>query len=411
MTPLRLIEHPLWQFVVLIACTISAILISNHLVLSVESIRLDFVLDWCVTVVFIIDAYIRYANIRERKSTSVQKIQRFTLSFDIIAAIPWTVILGSPIWDLPRLIKLIRVPEFFQERPKLPTPINIAIQLCSFIYWAFLGAHWLACGWMSLASETNYLVAIYWSVTTLTTVGYGDITPDVSKVPQTIYTMVVMFLGVGFYGYIIGNITTLLQRLDMKKSMYYSKINQVSNFLNYRKVPSTIQHRILDYYTFLWENRIGFNETQLLRDLPQSLEDALSLSLKGNLIAKVPFFHEAEEDLIQDIARRLKPMVFTPGDLIFKQGENGNTMYFIGKGFIEIIQNEKHIVTISDGNFIGEIALLHDQPRTASAKSTGYSDLYELSKSDLDHILKLHPKFANHIQQIAYERSKNSVKQ
>ena len=352
MNTLRLVKHPLWQFVVFIACTISAVLIPNHLVISVQAIRLDFILDWCVTVVFIIDAYFRYRVLRSKAVSKGKNVQWFTLSLDIVAAIPWTVILGSPIWDLPRLVKLIRVPELFQERPKLPITINIAIQLCSFTYWAILGAHWLACGWMHLAIESEYIVALYWSVTTLTTVGYGDITPDVTKVSQTIYTMVVMFLGVGFYGYIIGNITTVLQRLDMKRAVYYSKINQVSIFLNYRQVPSTIQHRILDYYTFLWENRIGFNETKLLRDLPPSLEEALSLSLKGGLIAKVPFFQDADDDLIQDIARRLRPIIFTPDDLIFEQGEDGDAVLL--QGCIEILQDEKHIVTIGDGSFVGD---------------------------------------------------------
>ncbi len=410
MTPLGIVRHPLWQFIVVVSCTISAILIPNQLVLSVDSNRFNFILDWCVTIIFALDAYLRFRIIRSTESSKFDKQnQWFTFSLDCIAAVPWTFLLGGPLWDLPRLVKLFRVPEFFQERPKLPVTINIGVQLFSFIYWALLWVHWLACGWMHAAYETNYIVALYWSVTTLTTVGYGDITPDVTKVTQTIYTMVVMFLGVGFYGYIIGNITTLLQRLNMKQSMYYSKINRLSNFLNYRQVPTNIQHQIIDYYTYLWDNRMGFDETRLMKDLPPSLEGALSLSLKRDLISKVPFFQNADEHLIQDIAKRLRPIVVTPGDLIFRQGQTGNTMYFIGKGLIEIFQDNVRVVTIGDGSFIGEMALLYNQPRSASAKSIGYCDLYELSKVDFEHILALHPNFAAHIQTIAYQRSSNSV--
>ena len=401
-------HHPIWLISVGIACTVSAIIIPNHLVFSAKSARLDFILDWGVTLVFTLDAWLRYRDLRP-DSTQPTTVRNIGLGFDIIAALPWTILFGIPLLDILRLLKLVRVPEILRERPKLPVILNIPLQLFSFVYWALLWVHWLACGWMHAAMESDYLTALYWSVTTLTTVGYGDITPDVTKVTQTVYTMVVMFLGVGFYGYIIGNITTLLQRLDMKRAMYHSRVNQLNTFLQYRQVPPSVKHRILDYYEYLWENRKGFDEKKLLRDLPESLQAELSMSLKRDLIAKVPFFQQADDALIKDIAGRLKPVIFTPNDMLFYEGDQAHSMYFVGKGLIKITRNSTHLITMGDGSFVGEIALLLDQPRSASARSLGYSDLYQLNKDDFEHILLEHPKFAKHIQTIAEQRKQNPV--
>ena len=133
------------------------------------------------------------------------------------------------------------------------------------------------------------------------------------------------------------------------------------------------------------------------------------MSLKRDLIAKVPFFQQADEALIKDIAKRLQPTIFTPNDVLFLEGDKAQCMYFVGKGLIEITRGSTHLVTIGDGSFVGEIALLLDQPRSASAISVGYSDLYQLNKEDFDHILLKHPKFAQHIQTIAEQRKQNPV--
>ena len=61
---------------------------------------------------------------------------------------------------------------------------------------------------------TKYLMAIYWAFQTLTTVGYGDISAVTSA--EIIVSIIWMIIGVGFYSFTIGNLSSIIQTIDEK---------------------------------------------------------------------------------------------------------------------------------------------------------------------------------------------------
>jgi voltage-gated potassium channel len=251
---------------------------------------------------------------------------------------------------------------------------------------------------------SQYLHALYWCVTTLTTVGYGDVIPTTDA--QKVYTMVVMVLGVGVYGYVIGNVATLLANIDLAKAHYISTMERLSTFMRYRNIPLPLQRRVYDYYTYLWENRLGYDESNVLDELPLSLRTEVSLVLRRDFIARVPFLQGASHDLVRDLALELRPVVYTPGDYIVHAGEIGHHMYFISRGTVEVIAADGHTIygTLKDGDFFGEIALLFSQSRTASIRALDYCDLYSLDKDTFEQVLSRHPEFAMHIRDTAQQR-------
>lgn len=65
----------------------------------------------------------------------------------------------------------------------------------------------------------------------------------------------------------------------------------------------------------------------------------------------------------------LERKVFYAGVTIFKEGEAGDRAYLIQDGHVEIIKNGVPLATIGKGELFGEMALVDDQPRMASAKA------------------------------------------
>lgn len=73
-----------------------------------------------------------------------------------------------------------------------------------------------------------------------------------------------------------------------------------------------------------------------------------------------------------------------PGDVLFKEGDSGEEMYFIRKGKIKISigeeDQEKILAILKDGDFFGEMAVIDGSPRSASATAIEETDLIIIDK-------------------------------
>jgi voltage-gated potassium channel len=318
---------------------------------------------------------------------------------------------------LLRLIKLVRIEPMLRVHHRGDVLQSTLLRLAIFSFWLSLLVHWLALGWVSLqdtaalpVADGAYLQAVYWCITTLTTVGYGDITPSTQA--QMLYTMLVMVLGVGVYGYVIGNVANVLSKIDTIKANYQSSLDRLAGFFRYRNIPVTLQQRVFSYYDYLWEKRIWYDESTVLADLPPSIQRELSFILRRDLITKVPFLQEASPALIRDLCSKLRPEVHTPHDIIFQAGSSGRHMFFIGHGAVDIVADdgETLLERLGEGDFFGEIALLHVQPRSATARAVGYCDLYVLDRESFEQVIDRYPDLAAHIRKVAEARYPRTIR-
>ena len=67
-----------------------------------------------------------------------------------------------------------------------------------------------------------YMTSVYWTITTLTTVGYGDIVAKNTE--ERMFTAFIMIIGVFIYSYTIGSLSSLLSNLDARKEQLNKKL-------------------------------------------------------------------------------------------------------------------------------------------------------------------------------------------
>jgi voltage-gated potassium channel len=421
----------LWDFFLFIVTLTMAVLGPIELVYKLRG-RIFFLYSGIfLTCVFLIDmilsfrtAYYYRGELVTDRRTITRHYLRTWFVVDLISLFPFDLLTGSiligvpphaldiaPALRLVRLIRLLHLKELINRWRHADFLNPSLMRLGILILWMLMVAHWAACGWIVLGNvkpeynaAENYLRAFYWVITTFATIGYGDITP--ANIPQIAYTICVEIVGVGMFGYMIGNIASLLANLDIARSKYQEKINRLNLFLEYRDIPLALRQKLRHYYRYMWESRRGYDENLILKDLPSALQKELAMHIHADVIEKVPIFKGASDAFIKEIVMKLTPAMFTPGDYIFREGEIGHNMYFISRGSVEVLSEKTNQVyaTIGEGGYFGEIALLLAQPRNASVRALEYCDLYTLDKESFQVVLAEFPQFAAQVKKMARER-------
>lgn len=188
--------------------------------------------------------------------------------------------------------------------------------------------------------------AMWWGITTLTTVGYGDMVP-----------------------------VTLLGRVIAASTMLIG-IAMVA-------IPAGIIAS-------------GF--------IDEMRNEAILSTWKS--VRSFPLFKELDAEKISEIASILKSQVIPAGVTIFEKGSFSDSMYFIVEGEVEVIVEPKPIFLKKEA-FFGEIGLLEVAPRSATVITTKKTNFLVLSMNDFHQITARHPDVLNQIRHVASQRNSN----
>ena len=422
-----------WEVYILLVTVAVTIVAPLVLIFNIEMTAFLVFFDFLVTLSFACDIIIQFNTaykshldlVTDRKAIAKHYLKGWFF-FDLVATLPFSWFFYSRYSRLNKVLRFFRLARLFKlfgssktlNRARKLSFVNPSImRLFILVFWILIVGHLVACGWIFIggvgtysstytSNADVYLEAFYWTITTLTTIGYGDITP--STPVQFIYVIFVMLLGAAIYGFIIGNIANIIANIDVAKSQFREKMENIDTFLKYRDIPGDLQKRIHDYYDYLWDSRRGYEESKLLEDLPTSLKTQVAFFLNRDIIEKVPLFKNASKEFVRDIILNLKPVIYTPGDSVVTFGEIGYEMYFISRGEVDVTNEDGSITyaTLTSGQFFGEIALLLSTPRTATVKARDYCDLYILDKDTFSNILQRYPRFAKTVEELSDERRK-----
>ena len=121
------------------------------------------------------------------------------------------------------------------------------------------------------------------------------------------------------------------------------------------------------------------------------------------ILKKIPLLAELNEADHQEIIKHIVMEYYPAHQLIFKEGDAGDAVFIIKRGVVRIfhpgpdVTEEKELAMLGDNDVFGEMAIISEKPRNASAQTMEESEIFVLKKDDFVQLVASNPNMASRI--------------
>lgn len=185
-----------------------------------------------------------------------------------------------------------------------------------------------------------YINAFYFILTTITTVGYGDISG--STTAEYLFSMAVEFIGLTFFSFLTGTISVMFSGDQSFESLINARMEELDLWLlrlencnKEEKIPNKLYHSIKEFIqdAFVYDFNLIIEEFSFYNELPASIQNQISESLFKTFKNQFNnFFLNTDIGFQHQLIVNMYCRIYEPGKTIISHGQKLNEMYFISKG-------------------------------------------------------------------------------
>ncbi|GAB4818637.1 hypothetical protein N2152v2_005683 [Parachlorella kessleri] len=180
---------------------------------------------------------------------------------------------------------------------------------------------------------TRYLISVYFCMTTMTTIGYGDITPYTNW--EMLVALLYMLIGVGYFAFLISVVAEVLSN-DAASEALKNKMVALDRWMTGRELPRRLQQHLRSYFLHKWLQASETEDAQFYAQLSSKLKAKVRLQLQSRSSLDCPIFGQLStkaRSVLTDIFRRLAvPVTVFPGSILYSKGEEARHMYVLDEG-------------------------------------------------------------------------------
>lgn len=311
-------------------------------------------------------------------------------------------------FKLFRLLKLLRLLRVSRIIKRWETSFGIrysVLSLGSFLITAVTLSHWGACmfalapildangfdgSWMAAYGlegatvGTKYITSLYWSIMTLTTIGYGDIALGTDT--ERIIAILCMVVGGSLYAYIVGNICGTVAGMNLAQSDFRQTMDHLNAYLEEMKIDHDLRKHIRMYFMQCQARFQHVYYKKVVGYMSPGLQGQFAAHCHADWFKTIPFFTVGEDQakFITDLVQRLKVLTFPAQETIVAAGELARCMYIVKKGLVA-----SRGAILRTGNNFGSDFILEAARRDYSVLTLTFADVFMLRREDLDEVLMM----------------------
>nr|XP_060610165.1 potassium voltage-gated channel subfamily H member 5 [Anolis sagrei ordinatus] len=458
-TPPHIILHycafkTTWDWVILILTFYTAIMVPYNVSFKTKQNNIAWlVLDSVVDVIFLVDIVLNFHTtfvgpggevISDPKLIRMNYLKTWFV-IDLLSCLPYDIInafenVDEGISSLFSSLKVVRLLRLGRVARKLDHYLEYGAAVLVLLVCVFgLVAHWLACIWYSIgdyevideitntlkkdswlcqlaesigtpyrynttgrgqweggpSKDSLYITSLYFTMTSLTTIGFGNIAPTTDG--EKIFSVAMMMVGSLLYATIFGNVTTIFQQMYANTNRYHEMLNNVRDFLKLYQVPKGLSERVMDYIVSTWSMSKGIDTEKVLSICPKDMRADICVHLNRKVFNEHPAFRLASDGCLRALAVEFQTIHCAPGDLIYHAGESVDALCFVVSGSLEVIQDDEVVAILGKGDVFGDIfwketTLAH---ACANVRALTYCDLHIIKREALLKVLDFYTAFAN----------------
>ncbi|KAL0917933.1 hypothetical protein M5K25_013042 [Dendrobium thyrsiflorum] len=269
----------------------------------------------------------------------------------------------------------------------------------------------------------GYIYAIYFSISTLTTVGYGDLHADNKW--EKIFGILLMLFNIGLTAYLIGNMTNLIVHEASRTFKMREASRNISRYARKIGLPETLRTQMMQHVRLKFKT-IELQQEEVLTSLPKAIRSSIAQHLfqqtvdlaylfKGvseNFIAQlviIIYFASTSKEILERIEKRekmrqrrkkekivseMKAEYFPPKADIILQKEIPTEFYIVIAGELDVLTNEngteKILSAIGPADMAGEIGVILNIPQPFTIRSKSISQVVRIGHSHFRQVVELH---------------------
>jgi CRP-like cAMP-binding protein len=261
-------------------------------------------------------------------------------------------------------------------------------------------------------ADKQYLISFYWVITTMATVGYGDISPKAFY--EYVLCVVMQIVGVTTFGFMVGNMSTLAAMLQGRQGQLKAHLDGAQAFLQSFDVPKVLEKRVIRDIEHLYKTPTQVIKRDIIDVTPLKLASEIAQELFQKALSRAPIFDIISTSAKDTLYLKLRPLHVGQGDVLVTPGETCRELTFVLSGSLSIYGSaqtatlEEHeeeqkqemekqegadverksktktLVTLYRGSYIGEQCLLAGQDTfDFCAKAVEWCDILCLSARDI----------------------------